>query len=107
MALTEAVCTECKETFIPHSEDAGDLIHGEQENGFPCGGQGVVVGTWVYHEPVRTRGRVTLGTVAPSPEAVEDLAFRGLLDKYRRRNETKMVILLSQLHARIQEDRKS
>src|SRR6478609_5738421 len=107
MALVEALCTECKETFIPHSEEPEDLIHGEQENGFPCGGQGVVVGTWTYHEPPKTRTQVVMSTVSPNSAAVEDLAFRGLIQKYRERNETKMVILLSQLHARIQGDRKN
>lgn len=43
---TEAKCLRCGETFIPHSEAPEDLIHGETEAGEPCGGTGVITGTW-------------------------------------------------------------
>lgn len=40
----EARCTKCGETFNPTDEN--DLIHLEQEDGTPCGGQGVLTGSW-------------------------------------------------------------
>jgi hypothetical protein len=45
--MMEAECTKCKETFIPHSEDPDDLIHGVTEAGQECGGVGIVQGEWV------------------------------------------------------------
>lgn len=45
--MMEAQCTRCKETFVPHSPDPEDLIHGETEAGTPCGGIGVIQGEWI------------------------------------------------------------
>lgn len=45
--MLEAVCGKCGETFIPHSEEPDDLIHGQTEAEKPCGGQGTVTGEWV------------------------------------------------------------
>jgi len=47
--MFEAQCQMCGETFIPHSEDPEDLIHGQREDGTECGGQGVIQGQWVLH----------------------------------------------------------
>lgn len=44
--ITEAECARCGETFIPHSLRASDLIHGEREDGSPCGGTGAIRGYW-------------------------------------------------------------
>ena len=45
--MLEAECPRCGETFVPHSEDPEDLIHGETETGQECGGRGIVQGEWV------------------------------------------------------------
>lgn len=45
--MLEAECTRCGETFIPHSVDPEDIIHGETAEGEPCGGIGVIQGRWV------------------------------------------------------------
>jgi hypothetical protein len=44
--MIEAKCTRCGETFIPESTDMEDMIHGQTEQGNPCGGIGVVQGAW-------------------------------------------------------------
>ena len=42
--ILEAVCRECKETFVPNDED--DTIHIAREDETECGGQGDIVGEW-------------------------------------------------------------
>lgn len=44
MTHIEAVCTRCKEVFIPHGLDPEEILHGETEAGTPCGGIGDVMG---------------------------------------------------------------
>lgn len=46
MSMLEADCTRCKELFVPHGVEPGDLIHGETEAGDDCGGIGVILGEW-------------------------------------------------------------
>lgn len=40
----EARCTRCGDHFCPLDED--DLEHVERVNGEPCGGEGILLGTW-------------------------------------------------------------
>ena len=45
--MIEAICTRCRETFVPHQATPEDIIHGETEAGKECGGIGVIRGQWV------------------------------------------------------------
>lgn len=51
--MLEAKCTVCHETFVPNDES--DTIHGETEQGIPCGGQGVITGEWINRSHRRRR----------------------------------------------------
>jgi hypothetical protein len=42
--IYEAECKKCDEIFNPDSEE--DLEHIAREDGTPCGGTGVMLGTW-------------------------------------------------------------
>lgn len=44
MAIIEAVCGKCGETFNPVDDD--DTIHLVREDGTECGGQGTITGEW-------------------------------------------------------------
>jgi hypothetical protein len=44
--IYEARCTKCDELFNPADEE--DLIHVEQEDGTPCEGQGILMGSWHF-----------------------------------------------------------
>lgn len=43
--MLEAECRKCGEIFVP--ADKNDTIHSETADGYPCGGVGVITGTWV------------------------------------------------------------
>lgn len=43
--ILEARCEKCGETFNPLDED--DTIHGINDAGTVCGGQGIILGGWV------------------------------------------------------------
>ena len=43
--MLEAKCKRCAESFVPADEN--DTIHGEKNNGNPCGGEGVILGEWI------------------------------------------------------------
>ena len=45
--MVEARCTRCKEIFIPSGGELEDLIHGEDQEGDPCGGIGIIQGQWL------------------------------------------------------------
>lgn len=47
MAIYEAECTRCHETFTPHGIKPEDLIHGEDRRGQDCGGIGFLMGEWL------------------------------------------------------------
>lgn len=45
--MLEAVCNKCGNTFIPDSET--DLTHHwDEERGINCGGEGELMGAWVF-----------------------------------------------------------
>lgn len=46
--LIEAKCTRCGDTFVPHTIELAELIHGERvDTGKECGGIGIVQGQWL------------------------------------------------------------
>lgn len=96
--MMEAFCTECKETFIPHSEKPDDLIHGEREDGEFCGGLGQIVGAWVYTKELE-------GPKLNSQERIENVAFEGLIRKYTERRDFEMVAAINSFYFRILHDR--
>lgn len=53
MGILEAECTDCGEIFVPNDED--DTIHGEHDDGTPCGGQGIITGEWIA--PTTKKGK--------------------------------------------------